>query len=278
MMLLLVACKRDEEVIIPNNEAPPDSTVTDLVLESYINRSYITLLGYQPTDPEIAQAKTTLRAHNVSVADRNAFLDQVIAKPGYASRMFDIGRGTLLNAVDTSDIRAEINLLEFILSDSNYIFFWDDAQVERDRLVAVLEIPDDLQSGAIDVAEMHRRLVTNRVYDEINMGTQNFVISMFQNFLDRYPTEAERVASETMVNGFSAQVFLTNGRSKTDFIAIFLDSDDYLEGQVRELFARYLYRSPDTEELESLTIAYRGSGDYKALQKSVLSKDEFVGL
>lgn len=278
LILLFAACKRDEEIIVPNNTPPPDSTVTDLVLESYVNRCYITLLGYQPAAPEIDQGLATLRTHNVSMADREAFLDIVIAKPGYANRMFDIARAALINATDTSDIREEITLYNFILSDSNYIFFWPQVQVARDQLVAVLAIPAELQAGTIDVQEMHRRLVTNVIYDEINMGTQNFVISMFQNFLNRYPTEAERTGAETMVDGFPSQVFLVNGRSKTDFIDIFLDSNDYLEGQVRYLFTRYLYRDPSTQELESLTIAYRSTHDFKALQKSVLSKDEFVGL
>jgi hypothetical protein len=276
--LLLAACKREEEVLIPGNVAPPDHTVTDLVLENYINRSYITLLGYQPDAGAMAQGKATLRTHNVSADDRLAFLTQVMAQPAYTYRLFDIGRSSLINAADTSDIRDELNILDFILSDSAYISFWPAAQVQRAELGAVLAIPGDLLAGTIDVVEMYRRLVTNEIYDQINMGTQNFVVSMFQNFLGRYPTEAERTAAEIMVDGFSAQVFLENGRSKTDFIAIFLRSRDYYEGQVRALFSRYLYRSPNTEELESLTISYKNSGDFKALQKQILIKDEFVGL
>lgn len=278
VLLLVSGCKREEEVVIPDNVAPPDGTVTDLVLESYINRSYITLLGYQPNAAEMAQGKATLRTHNVSTDDRGAFLDQVIAKPGYAQRLFDLERSKLLNGTDTSDIREELNFLTFILADSAYIAVWAEAQLSYDHLQDVLAIPGALQAGTMNVAEMHRRLVTNYFYDQINMGTQNFVVSMFQNFLFRYPTEAERVAAETMVDGFPAQLFLVNGRSKTEMIAIFLEADDYREGRVRDLFLRYLYRDPSTQELESLTIAFKNSGDYKALQKAVLSKDEFVGL
>jgi hypothetical protein len=152
------------------------------------------------------------------------------------------------------------------------------AQLQRDQLQDVLDIPADLIAGTIGIQEMYRRLVTNKGYDEINMGTQNFVVSMFQNFLERYPTDAERAAGEIMVDGFSSQLFLVNGDSKTDFIAIFLASNDYYEGQVRLLFRRYLYRSPSTQELEQLTLRYRDTGDYQVLQKAVLSKDEFIGL
>lgn len=277
-LLLCAACKRDKEVVVPGNEAPPDGTITDLVLENYINRSYITLLGHQPDASEIATGKSILRIQNVSLDDRGNFLDLVIAKPGYAQRLFDLSRASLLSGVDTSDIRDELDLIEFILSDSVYLPFWPQALIDQDQLTLVMAIPADLQAATITTAEMHRRLVTNKGYDQINMGTQNFVVSMFQNFLARYPTDAERTAGEIMVDGFSSQLFLESGRSKTDFIAIFLRSLDYHEGQVRDVFRRYLYREPNTEELETLTIAFKANGDFKALQKAVLSKNEFIGL
>lgn len=278
VLLVLAACSKEKEVVIPNNNAPPDSTIDDVVLESYVNRSYIILLGVQPNQAEMDQAKLTLRSHNVSQVDREAFLSQVMAQPGYPMRMYDVGRGLYLNGTDTTAINDEIFVLDLILADSAFVAFWPQAQTAKSNLLAVLAIPTDLASGAIDMRGMHQRLVTNKIYDDLNMGTQNFVVSMFQNFLSRYPTDDERAASELMVDGFSSQVFLVSGRNKTDFIDIFIHSRDYDEGQVRDLFSRYLYRSPTTEELETLSIAYRSNHDYKALQKAVMTIDEFVGL
>jgi hypothetical protein len=278
LFFLLAACKKEKEVIIPDNTAPPDSTITDLVIESYVNRSYIVLLGHKPDDGEMAQGKSTLRTHNVSQADRETFLEQVIAKPDYAMHTFDVGRSLLINSTDTSEVQDEIFLLDLILADSAFLAYWPAALIQRAQLEDVLAIPDGLAAGTVDLREMHRRLVTNKIYDQINMGTQNFVISMFQNFLSRYPTATERATSELMVDGFPSTIFLENGRSKTEFISIFLNSRDYDEGQVRDAFNRYLYREPHTEELETLTLAYRANHDYKALQKAVLSEDEFVGI
>jgi hypothetical protein len=242
-----------------------------LVLESYVNRSYIVLLGHKPDNGEMAQGIATLRTHNVSQADREAFLDQVIAKPDYPMHTFDIGRSLLINATDTTEVRSEIFLLDLLLSDSAYLAYWPLALTQKAQLEAVLAIPDDLAAHSIDVIGMHKRLVTNKIYDQINMGTQNFVVSMFQNFLARYPTDQERAASELMVDGFPSTVFLENGRSKTDFIDIFCRSRDYYEGQVRDAFTRYLYREPNTQ-------TYKANSNYQALQKAVLSEDEFLGL
>lgn len=278
LLLLAVGCKREEEVIVPDNEAPPDSTIQNVVLESYINRSYIILLGEQPDDAQMAQGKATLRTHNVSQADREAFLNGVMAQPGYHQRLFDVGRGLYLNGADTSAMQDEIFLIDLILGDSAFIAFWDDAQAQKDQLLLLMDVPGDLTAGTIDMREAHKRMVLNKIYDQINMGTQNFVISMFQNFLERYPTEAERNASETMVDGFPSVVFMQSGRTKENFVDIFIASRDYDEGQVRDLFRRYLYREPDTQEMDELTNTYRADHNYKALQIAVMSLDEFVGI
>ena len=168
--------------------------------------------------------------------------------------------------------------MNLLLLDPQYAPFYTQLQAEITKLEAVLAIPADLNAGTLDVIGMQKRLSFNRIYDNINMGTQNFVVSLFQNFLSRYPTEAEREAAERMVDGFSSIVFLEIGESKSDFVDIFFRSRDYFEGQVRQMFVQNLFREPTSQELESLTITFRGDSDYQALQKHVLSMDEFVGI
>jgi hypothetical protein len=277
-LLLLVACKREEEVLIDGNIAPPDRTVEDVVVENYVNRVYISLLGRKADDSEAAAAKAQLRSGNFSLSARGAFVDGLTVGSEYQVRLFDIGRYELLNGADTTSIREERDLFNLLLTQTQYQPFWPALTIERDRLNAVLAIPSSLIAGSIDRREMHRRLVTNYFFDQINMGTQNFVFAMYQKFLFRSPTEAERVASERMVDGFSSIAFLQPGRNRDDFIAILLASGDYAEGQVRNVFLRMLYREPSTQEIELLTPDLQDTGDYRALLRSVLSSDEFAGL
>lgn len=278
MWLALAGCSKQEEVLIPDNTAPPDETISDIVIESYINRTYITLLGRKPEDPEFAAGVTQLRQNNVSAGNRTDFVNSVFAKPEYPQRLFDVGRQLYLNSQDTTDIRDQVFIFDLLLQDVQYQALWPVIQDERDRLVAILEVPTGLANGTVTVTEMHRRLVYNYIYDQINMGTQNFVIAMFQQFLFRYPTDAELAASELMVDGLSSVIFFETGNSKDEFIDIFLASNDYYEGQVRDVYTRNLFREPDTQELESLSIAYKGNGDYEALLLSVLTSDEYAGL
>lgn len=265
-------------MIVPGNEAPPDATVNDIVLESYINRSYIILIGEKPNETDLASSLQTLRANNVSQADRENFIQGVQQMPVYYQRLFDVGRGLYLNGADTTAINEEIFLFNLLLLDSQYVAIFPILEAEIDRMEAVLAIPGELASGVINVIEMHKRFAYNRVYDQINMGTQNFVISVFQNFLNRYPTDAERQNAELMVDGFSAVVFLETGRSKLDFVDIFFNSRDYFEGQVRQVFLQNLFREPNAQEMEALTISFRGNSDYQALQRAILTMDEFVGI
>lgn len=278
-LFALIACTpKQEEVLIPDNQAPPDGTISDIVVESYVNRAYISLLGRKADEVEFPAAVTQLRLNNLSQSDREAFLNGIIGSDEYYNNLFDVGRAQLLNSIDTSEIGEQIFLFNLLLQDPQYQALYPTLIEERDRLQEILTIVPQLKAGTIDEVEMHRRMVHNYIYDQINMGTQNFVISMFQNFLFRYPTDAELADSEMMVDGFPSQVFLESGRNKEDFIRIFLESADYYEGQVRDVYSRFLFRDPGTKEMESLSVSYKGSGDYAALLVAVLSSDEFVGL
>jgi hypothetical protein len=278
VLLILASCNRQKEVLIDDNTAPPDYTIDDVVVESYINRSYISLLGRKPDPAETSSATSTLRQNNLSPANRESFLNTLLSLPEYFARQYDIGRSLYLNSVDTSAINDEIFVLDIVLNDPQYSAIWPQVEIEKDKLLKLLDIPDNLSNGNIDMPEMHRRMVHNLIYDEINMGTQNFVVSMYQNFLFRYPTAAELAAGELMVDGFVSTVFLQNGRNKEDFIALFLGSGDYYEGQVRDILTRYLFREPTSEELETLSVSYKTNGDYQAIIRTVLATDEYAGI
>lgn len=278
LLLFVVACKKDEQIVVLGNEAPPDYTIPNSTKESYINKVYISLLGREPDSAEFATSFTILNQNNLSVANRKQFLDSVLAAPVYNDRLYQIARTDLLNDLDTNDITFYIYVFQVFLADTANKPFWPQITYEMNRLDTLKRVSADLSSGSIDIIEVHRRCVNNFFYDQINMGTENFVVSMFQNFLFRYPTTAELSESKTMVDGQNAVLFFKIGRSKNEFINIFLSSNNYFEGQVRTLFVRYLFREPSSAELSSYMVKYKNSKDYKDLQKDILSLNEYVGI
>jgi hypothetical protein len=278
-LFLISACTDGSELIlVPDNNSPPDDSVPEVVMETWVNKVYISLLGRKATDVEFSGAMDMLKQENASVAKRKAVLEVVIVKPEFKSRMFDVARTEMLNNLDMADIPNQIALLQILLNDPNYAPFISLIQYEIDRLNALLDIPAGLASGAIDRKEMHRRCADNYYYDQVNMGSLNFVLSLFEYFLKRNPTESETEAAVRMADGFESLLFLETGASKDDLLHIFFDSDDYLEGEVINVYNDYLFRQPTSVEMSEGTLVYRQSGKYEDLIKSVLSSDDFMGI
>jgi hypothetical protein len=278
LLASLSGCQKDE-IIIDDNTAPPDSTISSLVIENYVNKCYISLLGREPYEQEASDAIALLRSGNMSVTSRNSMLEVIVSNSAYRDKVLEINAVKLVNSpFDTSAIQEQLYLYNLVLNDPQYAEFYDLIAAVIADLEVLLSTPTEFRNGTIDMQEMHRRLVTNDIYDQLHMGSFNFVLSLFNNFLFRDPTNDEHNAGITMVDGFVAVIFYETGNSKEEFTDIFLHSDDYFEGQVRELYLRYLFREPTSTEQGYHSVRYRDSGDYERLQKDILSTDEFAGL
>jgi hypothetical protein len=278
MLLLLVAatgCKKYEINEITGNQPPPDVYVSPIVKESYVNRLHITLLGRKADSLEFQAGLALLGSGAVSQASREALVSSVTADPDYKINLFDIAMKELLQDADTASMRNDRDRYASYIGDSAYIANWNTYQRWVDQLDAILQAPTDLAAGLIDYDALNVRAVSNTFYDEINMGTENFIVSMYQHFLFRYPSDNELEDASTMVDGSESVAFLVAGRTKQDFVQIFFQSDDYYEGRVRDLFLKYLLREPGTTETYNLATQYSADHDYAALQKKILASVEY---
>lgn len=270
------ACTKEE--IIGDNQPPPDSTINNITKETYVNRLYISILGRECTPAEFTEAYDILVQGNLSVQSRGQVIDLITAKPGYYNRLYRIAEENYLNSADSLDYQTQMFAYQIILSNQSQSAFWPYINYEVARLTAWMDAVDDMQSGNITVMEMHKRAVQNYAYDGINMGSLNFVASLFQNFFYRYPTQSELDAGIQCVDGFPATVFFEIADSKEEYVDLFFASNNYYEGQVRDLFTRYLFREPTSAEQTYFGERYKSNLDYKQLQKDILSLDEYVGI
>jgi hypothetical protein len=276
IVLAFSACTKEE--VIPNNQPPPDSTTNNITKENYVNRLYISILGRECTDVEYNEAYDILLQGNLSVQSRGQVIDIVAAKPGYYKRLFRIAEENYLNSADSLDYQTQIFAYNIILQNQAQQQYWPYATMELGRINAWIASVNDMQAGNLTVAGMHKRAVSNYVYDAINMGSLNYVASLFQNFFFRYPTQSELDAGIHCVDGFPSTVFFQIVDSKEEYTDLFFASDNYYEGQVRDLFTRYLFREPTSAEQTFFSQRYKSNNDYKQLQKDILSLDEYVGL
>lgn len=276
--MTLFSCTKTEEQIITGNTPPPDNTQPESLRGNFITKSYIGLLGRESSDEEFSFSKTILDNGNFDSNSRKTVINEILSKDEFYSREFEIARINLLNGLDTLQIRDFINTFEYLLTLPSFEEQWPIIETELVRIYALQNSEADLRNGSASIAEMHRRCLDNNFYDEINMGSLNFVIACFQNLLLRNPSNYEAEQGVLMIDGFNAILFLQAGQSKREFQDIFISSDDYFEGQVQLLFNRFLFRLPNSEEMSGFAYSYRNSQNYKALISEILSSDEYAGL
>jgi hypothetical protein len=276
--LFFVSCKKSEIEQIPFNEPPPDGTISNVVIENYITRTYILTLGREADSAEFNYSKSLLSAANLDSASRQIFLDSIFTNRDYRPHVYNQNKIDLLNNIDTAEFTNWIIIFNFFLQDTTYQLQWPYYQYEIDRLTELQNAYDDYADGDIEVDELQRRMCNNYFYDQINMGAANFVISTFQQLINRNPTSIEQQSGISMVNGNNAVLFMQTGNSKNDYLDIFTHSNDYFEGQVVFMYLKYLNRPPDSVEMSEGTIKYSSTGDNTATERDILSTNEFIGL
>ena len=276
-VLIISSCTKIEDVIVGDNTLPPDNTIENTTIETYINKLYISTIGREPIESEFTTAFSTLREADISQESREIIIDGILNKYEYTGNLFKLECEHLLLGLDTADINLNIYVLTGLrdMAQGLELLYFEDA---LERMLKLQEVLPGLGDGTISNMEMHKRMVNNNMYDEINMGTENFVISMFQSFMQRYPTTSELENGKLMVNDNNSSVFFIPGNGKEDFINIFIESDEYFTGQTNILFNRYLFRDPTSEESINYSLDYINSQDYKLLQRRILSTNEFIGL
>lgn len=272
----LFSCTKTETLVMDNNTPPPDQTPKSFNREAYLNRVFISLIGRKPTNTEQASAYALVPAVAPTQSQLEAMLETVFLNPGYLARSYDNARIDLLNNLDTAEITNMLATFDQIINSTTDPILIDQINREKIRLQEMLTIPSDLSNGTLDRRGLHRRCIHNWFYDQINMGTANFVISSFQNFLFRPPTTSEQAQGISMVDGFSGTLFLSAGNSKTDYLTIFFNSQHYAEGQVKDAFRRYLFREPTANELSSYTVELFTDWNYNRLVKKLLSSTEYA--
>ena len=278
LVLLISSCTKIEDIIVGDNTLPPDYTIENTTIENYINKLYISTIGREPTEAEFTTDFNLLRNANLSQKSREIVIDGILNKSEYSFNLFTLESANILNSVDTAKINERISSYQqFLLVTTNFL----DSIYVANELERMLSFQNSLTAfylGTTTITELYRAMANNIFFDEINMGTENFVVAMFQHFLSRYPTDSELESAKDMVDDKNATLFFETGNGKNDFLDIFFTSNEYFTGQTNILFNRYLFRNPSSEESVNYSLDYINTGDYKSLQKRILSSDEFIGL
>jgi hypothetical protein len=285
---LLAGCSKSdlerethENLIISGNTPPDYNGVSKIAVQNYVNRMYIDMNGREPDDVELSNATNSLIGSGYSKASRVVLVDGLLNSSEYYARFFDIASEKMLNGSDSTDIIRPLGLFTLLqyqadTSGDSVLSFLYGQMVSK--LTALLNAKNDYKNGLININEFYAIMIDNNLYDDINMGSDNFVVGTFENLFNRYPTEAERTAGVNMVDGLSSSIFLKNGDSKSDFIGIVTTVDPFYEGLVVDAYLNLLLRSPNSFEMSSGTDSLvSATFTLQDLQRKILISEEYAG-
>lgn len=285
VVLVTFSCKKEEKVqvhkdlVFEDNTAPDYSGVTTLQVENYVNRLYIDLIGNAPTSTELSNDVAFLEANLLTQASRDTVVSKLIARKQFYAKLWQDASNLMTNGGSKAELYSEILTYQYVASlyyqngDTLSAQFID---YEVKKLTDLYEADSLLMLQQISHNEFHKRFCFNLIYDEINMGTENFVVACFENLLGRYPTAQELESGKDMVDGTSTILFLQNGDSKIDFLNILTSSREYYESRVTDAYNVLLQRKPSSVEMGNETNAFVLDNKWQNVYKKISKTDEYA--
>jgi len=284
------ACEK-ETIIIPNNNAPNYDEIPTILLENYVNRLYIDLIGREPLDEEMNLDVQFLRDNNVTIESRDTLISKlqfdttyvegdISYKNAYFHRLYEMVKVRMIEGASNAYIENEMGIFLFFYevdSLAGNLIGAHNNLINYYRLKDVIDSESLFYNNFIDIKEMHRRMLNNAIYDQINMNTFNFVNAAFDNLLFRYPTQNEFNCSYSMIEDEIPQIVLGfSGSNKDDLINIICNSREFYEGIIHWSYLTLLARVPSTIETDFLMNDFYITCDFHKLQRYIMKTDEYA--
>ena len=290
IVLMLFSCKK-EEVLIGNNDAPYYGGVPTVLVEFYVNRVFIDLIGREPFDEEMENEVAFLRSYDLSMEGRDSLIIKLQTdttfiegdssyKFAYYHRMYDILKVRMMEGASNADIaQYSSNAYQNYIVDSiaGEMLKAYKKLLDYHNLNDVLKSELQYYNGIIGIKKMHRRMIFNSVYDLINMNVFNYINAVFDNLLFRYPTLFEFDESYKMIADNTPQILLgQSGQSKYDFADIICDSREFYEGVIQWTYLTLMARVPTSEEVDKLMNTFYYDYDLQYIQRQIMISDEYA--
>jgi hypothetical protein len=241
---------------------------------------YIDLVGLKPDGVAKSEAVNYLKDNKLTMPAREKVISDIISLDDYTKRLFQINADLMLNSMGYDEIE---NVHDDYVGVRDQLYAAGDtftAQYidnEVVKLQLVLDCPAEYKNGTISLNNYLSRMAFNLIYDEINMGSENFVKACFENFFKRSPTEDELKNGVDMVDGQTKILLLKSGRNKIDFLDILTTNAEFYQGRVLDAYRTLLLRNPASQELTTLADLYSKEDDYSLVLYEIIKTDEYAG-
>ncbi len=293
VFLFFNGCKDDPKlIIIEDNNPPPYEGIPTILIENYVNRLYIDLIGREPTDAEMQSETDFLKSQGLQQSARYTLISKLQTSTTYQEgdssffiayyhRLYELWKGRFIEGASNEDIESEIGIFEYaLLSDS---LTGNTQGVEANRTIirkfkAVIQSEFQNRNGEIQVQDVFERMLNNALYDKINMNTFNFIRASFQDVFGRYPTDSEYNDCYNVIEYSTAgTLFGLSCSNKDEYISILTHSRESKEGIVRWAYSTLLAREAKTAEVFKAMQDFNTTGNFQKVQADILVTDEYAG-
>ncbi|MFT5336242.1 MAG: hypothetical protein ACI9YL_000236 [Luteibaculaceae bacterium] len=292
VLALSFSCKKiGKEVVLKNNQIPHYEEIPTVVIENYVTRIYIDLLGRDPLNDELNTHVAALIAVDLDTSYRAVIVDslhndlaprpdEISYKHQYYQRLYDLMKGRFLEGASEGEIQKEIALLQGGLRADSITGDSVEYQIKKQALQLFYNVVGskiNLQEERISYNEMCKYMMNNGLYDLINMNTSNFINASFNDLYFRFPTDFEYDgAFEAIEKNNSALLFGQAVSNKYDYLELVTNHLNFYEGMVGWMYQTLFARNPRTDELYNWTHFLAEGGSLQKFQKELLISDEYA--
>ena len=287
----LSSCKKEEQVVFEDNDIPDYSGVSTILVENYVNKVFIDLIGREPTDVEMNTEVTALENGNLSASARTALcnklmfsdveVDGTAYKDAYFRKLYDDQKSRYINGASEATCQDEYNLYRNIAyqdSLNGNLFSYEIIMLEANKMKAVIDSRTELRDGIITIDEMCRRMMYNSIYDDINMGSFNFINASFDDCFDRFPTDSEYdLVYEAIESNLTGSLFGQAVSNKPEYLNVLTASLEFDEGLIRWAYTTLLARDATSSEVYNRIGLFGETKNIHAVQRYILISDEYAG-
>ncbi len=293
-LFLVLSCKKPDprENIEGIKPVPYYGEVPTLKVQNYVNRTFIDLIGREPTDSEMVVYTNFLRANDLNIASRDSFAyklqfstDSSAGEGSYNEAYFhwfyEKAKGRFYKEYSGDDeFQEELSSLLDNASKDSLNGDSAEAKIKLDdarKIENLLNSKENYRNGEIGFREMMSYMINNNLYDLINMNTINMIDASFDNLFYRYPTLHERNEAFKMIEYNESIVFMgQTGTNKQDYVDIVTNSREFYNGMVLWVYKQLLSRDPESLEASYALKQLYEDRDLQKLQRQLIVSDEYA--
>jgi len=290
LLLVFAACK-PEEIVFPDNPVPPYDEISTILVQNYVNRMYIDLIGREPTDLEMERDVALMEADSLSMEIRLTVMNELMTgtdsldgttyRTLYHEKLYTDLKARFLEGASDAILNERYGLARGMAITDSLNGNWEGYainQANAERLLAGLECPVALELQEIEVRDACARMMWNDVYDQINMNSFNFVNASFDDLYQRFPTQAEFDVSYNIIEYNQPNlIFGFSANDKPSYIEALVWNPEWNEGMVRWQFRSFLARDPSDAEVLEAVDEFDLNNLTADIQRYILQSDEYAG-